>query len=98
MVFCIHVRVATPSRPCLPCARYEKCEYELYIERVKEFAKLRKQQLLVGPPPTCRGALPLAHSFFRRNPLQNKAAASIITYSPSPLPLTPPPHPAQVLQ
>jgi hypothetical protein len=86
VVFCIHVRISTPSPPCLPCASYEKCEYELYIERVKEFAKLRKQQLLVSPPLNSCAAPSLTKSCFRRNPLRNKAAASIITNSPSPSP------------
>ena len=40
-----HFRLFSPSSYAF-CS-YEKCEYELYIERVKEFAKLRKQQLLV---------------------------------------------------
>jgi hypothetical protein len=38
----------------LSTTSYEKCEYELYIERVKEFAKLRKQQLLVSIVRPCR--------------------------------------------
>ena len=90
MIFCTRVRISTPSRPSLPCASYEKCEYELYIERVKEFAKLRKQQLLVSLPPQLLCVwLALPHRCVGRNLLRNKAAASIITNSPLPLPLTP---------
>jgi hypothetical protein len=52
-----HLLSSTSHSPVLPSASYEKCEYELYIERVKEFAKLRKQQLLVSVAPACSPSL-----------------------------------------
>jgi hypothetical protein len=45
---CLFLVLPHRRSPLVPALSYEKCEYELYIERVKEFAKLRKQQLLVS--------------------------------------------------